>query len=141
VTPSPYPPTAPNNVTSPVPFNSSFTIGDVVPNHAPRPHSILSLSYKRPLPNELSRLCAGVIFYCYGDISLFLFKPSALRCRGPSPPGFNETRDGPLGASSEVACQTPQSYILVPSPLTVYFLRANLRSTFSGTILDSYVVF
>jgi hypothetical protein len=30
---------------------------------------------------------------------------------------------------------------LVPSPLTVYFLRANLRSTFSGTILDSYVVF
>jgi hypothetical protein len=59
VTPSPYPPPPPNNVTSPVPFNSSFTVGDVVPNHAPRPHSILSLSHKRLLPTELSRLGAG----------------------------------------------------------------------------------
>jgi hypothetical protein len=45
-----------------------------------------------------------VIFYCYGVISPFPFKQSALRIEVPGPvtPGFNETRDGPLGASSEV---------------------------------------
>jgi hypothetical protein len=59
VTPSPYPPSGPNNVPSLIPFNTSFVVGDVVPNHAPRPHSILSLSYKRLLPNELSRLGPG----------------------------------------------------------------------------------
>jgi hypothetical protein len=36
-----------------------YSVGDVAPNHAPCPHSILSLTYKRLLPDELSRLNAG----------------------------------------------------------------------------------
>jgi hypothetical protein len=55
VTPAPSTNTPPSSSAglSPVPFN---LIGDVVPNHAPRPNSTTAMPYTPLLPSQLARL-------------------------------------------------------------------------------------